>query len=603
MSFLTEALIFLVAAVLVVPVLKRFGMSSVLGYLGAGLLIGQFGLGLVQDALGVLHFAEIGVVLLLFVIGLELQPKRLLVMRSLVFGLGTLQVTVTTLVIAALLALLGLDVATALLLGFALALSSTAFVLQLLGEQKRLNQPHGRAAFGTLLLQDVAVIPAIAVVNLLASGTDSGAEAFDPLLILGVAAGAVALRYLLRPLLRFVAASGIRELFTAAALALVTGAALAMGHAGLSMGLGAFIAGMMVADSEYRHQLETDVDPFKGLLLGLFFMAVGMTVDLRLLVDQPLLILGLTVALMTVKAGLLVPLVRRQGLTMGEAVRTAVVLSQGGEFAFVLLTAAVAGGLVAAPLAAIAVLVVTLSMAATPLAVALVDRLLEHSTPDDRPFDHIEPQENPVVIAGFGRVGQIVARVLTVRHIPFTALEINPHQVDFVRQFGNTVFYGDATRLDVLRSAGVPKAKVLLVAVGHEDASLRIVERVRATCPGVTILARATTRQHELKLRELGVDYVLRDTLRSSLRLAGVLLDHLGLTAAEAEQVVRLFERHDAETLLRQAAVFRDKAAFHRATSDATAELRELFAADASYDDSTGNQAPLKPAADHETAG
>jgi len=581
MSFLAEALLFLSAAVLVVPLLKRFGMNSVLGYLGAGLLIGQPGFGLVQNAEGVLHFAEIGVVLLLFIIGMELQPRRLWVMRKLVFSLGTMQVAVTALVIAGLLIALGFSPGTAALLGFALALSSTAFVLQLLGEQNKLSHQHGRAAFGTLLLQDVAVIPGIAVVNVLAAGSQADSQTLRPELIAAVVLGAVALRYVLRPLLKFVAASGIRELFTAAALALVAGSALAMGHAGLSMGLGAFVAGMMVADSPYRHQLEADVEPFKGLLLGLFFIAVGMSVNLGLLLDQPVIVVGLTAALMAVKALVLMPLARWHGLSWQDAARTAIVLSQGGEFAFVLLTAAVGAGIVAAGQADMAVLVVTLSMAATPLFVSLVDRWLDRGAAQQRPYDTIRTEDKPVVVAGFGRVGQIVARVLSMRHVPFTALEINPHHVDFVRSYGNQVFYGDATRLDVLRAAGVPQARALVLAVGSEAASLKIVERVRATCPGVPILARATTRMHELKLRELGVDYVLRDTLHSSLRLARELLTHLGMSATEAEEAVAQFAAHDAATLDRQAAVYRDAEAFRRTTMDAREELERLFAEDA----------------------
>ena len=584
MTFLAEALLFFVAAVLVVPLLKRLGLSSVLGYLGAGVLIGRPGLGLVDDAEEVLHFAEIGVVLLLFIIGLELQPRRLWVMRKLVFGLGTLQVLVTAAVIGTVLLALGATTVSAAILGFALALSSTAFVLQLLGEQNKLSHVHGRAAFGILLLQDVAVIPALATINLLAAGATE--ETLDPWLVSGVVAGAVALRYLLRPVLRWVALSGSRELFTAAALALVAGSALAMEAAGLSMGLGAFIAGMMVADSEYRHQLEADVDPFKGLLLGLFFMAVGMTVDLSLLAREPATVLGLTALLMLVKGVTLTGLARAYGLGIKDAVRTGIVLSQGGEFAFVLLAAASAAGLVAAGVAAMAVLVVTLSMAATPLLVALGDRLLNRETANERPYDDIEPESTRVVVAGFGRVGQIVARVLTMRQIPFTALEINPHHVDFVRGFGNHVYYGDATRLDVLRAAGVPRARALVLAVGSHDASLKIVERVRATCPGVLILARATTRRHEMELRDIGVDYVLRDTLHSSLRLAREVLEKLGLPAAEAQEAVSRFEAHDARTLERQAAVFQDEEAYRRTTISASEELKELFAGDAAAEPS-----------------
>lgn len=588
MPFLSEALLFLGAAVTVVPALKRLGLSSVLGYLGAGLLIGQAGLGLVQDPAAVLQFAEIGVVLLLFIIGLELQPRRLWVMRRLVFGLGTLQVVVTTAAIGALLLVAGQPLGAAALLGFALALSSTAFVLQLLAERQKLAHLHGRAAFGTLLLQDVAVIPAIAVVNLLAAGSPNTAATPRPWLAVAVIAGAVLLRFLLRPLLRFVAASGIRELFTAASLALVAGAALAMGEAGLSMGFGAFVAGLMVADSAYRHQLETDVDPFKGLLLGLFFMAVGMTVDLGLLLAHPIRMLALTAALMAVKALVIVPLARFMGLGWRDATRTGAALAQGGEFAFVLLGAALAAQLVSAEAADTAVLVVTLSMVATPLLVAASDRLLDRGERVERPFDTMEPQHPRVVVAGFGRVGQIVARVLAMRRIPFTALEINPHHVDFVRSYGNQVYYGDATRLDVLRSAGVPLADALVVAVSNVDASLKIVERVRATCPRVAILARATNRDHELQLRELGVDYVLRDTLQSSLRLACELLARLGLPADAAADAVARFEAHDALTLQRQAAVFRDAEAMRRTTMSAREELAALFAADVSVEPDPG---------------
>jgi monovalent cation:proton antiporter-2 (CPA2) family protein len=588
MTFLAEALLFFGAALVVVPLCKRLGLSSVLGYLAAGLIIGPPGIGLVSYAGDVLHFAELGVVLLLFLIGLELQPRRLWVMRRAVFGLGSLQVVVSTAAIAGGLLLLGLPGVAALIVGFALALSSTAFVLQLLGEQRKLNQPHGRAAFGVLLLQDVAVIPALAIVNVLAvAGPANPETTLDPWLLLAVVVGTIAARWLLRPVLRWIAQSGIHELFTAAALALVLGAALAMEAAGLSMALGAFIAGLMVADSPYRHQLETDVNPFKGLLLGLFFMAVGMSVDLGLLLAEPLTVLALTGALMAAKALVLAPLARLHGLPTREAVRSALVLAQGGEFAFVLLTASVAGGLVAADAASLAVLAVTLSMAATPLVVALGDRLL--AEPESiRPFDAIESQDNRVVIAGFGRVGQIVARVLTMRHIPFTGLEINPHQVDFVRRFGHEIFYGDATRLDLLQAAHVAKARALVVAVGNVEASLRIVEQIRSTCPGVMILARATNRDHELRLRELGVDFVLRDTLLSSLGLATELLQRLGMSGPAASAAVEQFRRHDADTLAKQFAVFRDADALHRTTLDAQEELRQLF----SEDERAGTELP-----------
>jgi len=597
---LSAILVFLAAAITVVPICKRLGMSSVLGYLVAGLILGQLEPLPQWDAESLLHFAEIGVVFLLFVIGLELQPHRLWVMRRLVFGLGTAQVVVTAVAIAAGLMLIGLSASAAALLGFAMALSSTAFVLQMLGESKRLHHPHGRAAFGTLLLQDVAVIPGLVAIALL--GSASVSHTLEWHWIGALAVGCVAARFVLRPMLRFIAATRVQELFTAAALTLVVGAALAFQGAGLSMGLGAFVAGMMVADSEYRHQLEADVNPFKGLLLGLFFMAVGMSVDLTLLASAPVTIGALTLGLVALKALVIYPLGRLHGLKRAEATRTALILAQGGEFAFVLLTAGVSGGLMDARLSDQAVLVVSLSMALTPLLVALGNRFLKEDG-DARPYDAIDQEQPPVVIAGFGRVGQIVARVLAMRHIPFTALEINPHHVDFVRQYGNKIYYGDAALPEVLRAADVPKARAIVVAVGDIETSLAIVEQVRTLCPGITILARATNRHHELWLRERGVDFVLRDTLHSSLRLARKLLVRLGMKEDEAAESVARFHEHDARTLERQALVWRDAEAYRRTTMDATEELKQLFAEDvrSGHDKTPDRSSGAKSDSDHAT--
>lgn len=597
MTFLLEAMIFLGAAIVVVPISKRLGMSVVLGYLAAGVIIGPSGIGLIglqEEATEVMHFAEIGVVFLLFIIGLELQPKRLWVMRRLVFGLGTGQVGITTVVLAAILALgFGLSWTEAALFGFALALSSTAFVLQLLAERKSLNQPHGRAAFGILLLQDVAVIPAIAILDLVNPSTASGGTWVDALMVVGLVIGGLILaRLLLRPLLRIVAGTGIHELFIAAALALVVGSALAMQALGLSMGLGAFLAGMMVADSEYRHQLESDVDPFKGLLLGLFFMAVGMSADLMLFVSSPALILGLAVGLMLVKALLIYPMGRLSGLDHDESVRASTVLSQGGEFAFVLLTTGLLAGVISAELAAIAVLVVTLSMALTPLFGMAGEALLASSEPPPE-YDQMDDQATPVVIAGFGRFGQIVGRVLSMRHIPFTALEVSSHQVEFVRGFGNKVYYGDPTNVKLLRSAHIEQAKALVIAVDDEAAALKIAEEVRVHFPDIIILARARNRQHALRLSDIGVHYVIRDTLESSLTMSGELLGHLGLSEADARMVVDTFRDHDAEVLARQLAVHQDDEAFRAMTIDANLELSQLFDEDAAADqdrqDADGN--------------
>jgi monovalent cation:proton antiporter-2 (CPA2) family protein len=584
MTFLLEALIFFGAAIIVVPICHRLGMSIVLGYLIAGLIIGPSGLALIgemQEATEVMHFAEIGVVLLLFIIGLELQPRRLWVMRRVVFGLGSLQLVVTTASLSALLAFgFSFGWSASLLIGFSLALSSTAFVLQLLAERKTLNQPHGRAAFGTLLMQDVAVIPAIAVVSLMTNDQQGGTAGENVLLISLVLVGLLVARLALRPLLRFVAGTGIHELFTAAALALVVGAALTMESVGLSMGLGAFIAGMMVADSEYRHQLEADVAPFKGMLLGLFFIAVGMSVDLTLLTDIPLTILSLTAALILCKTILLYPLVRLIGMDHRESLRTAGVLSQGGEFGFVLLSGGVMAALIDQRIADVAVLVITASMMVTPLFCGVIERLLG-STEENRPFDEIDETANPVVIAGFGRVGQIIGRILAMRRIPFTALESSSAQVEFVRRFGNRIYYGDPTNIELLRSAHIDQAKAIIVAVDDDDATLKIAQEVRQHYPATRIFARASDRQHELRLRDIGVDFVIRETLGSSLAMGEEVLTCLGMSDADAHEAIEVFRTHDADTIERQLAIYHDDDAFRESTMDAARELEELFGYDA----------------------
>jgi len=584
MTFLLEALIFLGAAILVVPICHRLGMSIVLGYLVAGLAIGPSGIGIIgeqQAATEVMHFAEIGVVLLLFIIGLELQPRRLWVMRRVVFGLGSMQLSVTTAALSAVLALgFGFGWLTSALIGFALALSSTAFVLQLLAERKALNHPHGRAAFGTLLLQDVAVIPAIALLDLIDPG-NAGASAGQDFLLIGLVIGGLLLaRLLLRPALRVIAGTGINELFTAAALALVVGAALTMESIGLSMGLGAFIAGMMVADSEYRHQLESDVAPFKGMLLGLFFMAVGMSVDLNLLTAMPLTIAGLTIGLMLIKSALLYPLSRVIGMDHAEGLRTASVLSQGGEFGFVLLTAGVLTSFIDPKVGDVAVLVITASMMLTPFYTGAIERLI--GQPDQsRPFDEITEPSTPVVIAGFGRVGQIIGRILSMRHIPFTALESSSAQVEFVRRFGNRIYYGDPTKMELLRSAHIETARAIIIAVDDPDDALQIASEVRTHFPDIRIFARAQNRQHELRLRDIGVDFVIRETLASSLTMGTELLTYLGMSKTEAEEAIDVFREHDARTLERQLAVYHDDDAFREASMDAARELEELFSEDA----------------------
>jgi len=588
MISLLEVLVFLGAAAVLVPLSKRLGLGAVLGYLAAGIVIGPWVKSRI-DLEGVLSFAEIGVVFLLFIIGLELHPARLWVLRKAVFGFGTLQVLVTGILLFLIVRALGIDTRSALVIGFGLALSSTAFVLQMLAEKKELARPHGRAAFGILLFQDLAVIPLIAVVSLLAGAelTETGQQAgwlgfLRALVVLTVFI--VGGHYLLRPLLRTVAAAQIQEIFTAAALLLVIGAAVLMQWLGLSMGLGAFLAGVLVADSEYRHQLETDIQPFKGLLLGLFFIAVGMSTNLSLLAAEPVSIVTLTVGLMIVKALVLFGLALTFGLSGRHAVALSLILAQGGEFAFVLFTIAVGQELLSAQIAERLTLIVTLSMAGTPLIYLVhtwvVGRL--RLDRDSRPFDVVEDTDHEVVIAGFGRFGQIVARILNMRQIPFTALEINPRQVDFVKRYGNKIYYGDASRLDLLRAAHVEKAKLLVLAVDDVETSVKIAESVCRHFPDVAVYARARDRQHALKLMSLGAKGVIRDTLLSSVALTSEVLTGLGLSESEAAHAAEVFRQHDTELLQQQYAIRDDEEALIQSSKEMAQQLRELFESDAS---------------------
>jgi glutathione-regulated potassium-efflux system ancillary protein KefC/glutathione-regulated potassium-efflux system protein KefB len=582
MGFLEEAAIFLGTAIIAVPLFRRLGFGSVLGYLAAGVVIGPWSLGLIQDAENILHFAELGVVFLLFIIGLELRPSRLWVLRKQVFGLGLAQVLVTGGTLAVLGLLLGMPRNVAWLAGFGFALSSTAFVLQILAEKKQLTTTHGRWAFAILLFQDLAVIPLLALVPLLGTATDSGpaTTGADALLsvavIVAVFAGG---RYVLRPLFRAIARWGTEETFTAAALLVVIGAALLMESAHISMGLGAFLAGMLLADSEYRHQLEADIAPFKGLLLGLFFIAVGMEANIELLVAQWPMVVAVTMVLLVVKAAILFALARGFGLGNDAASNLSLVLPQGGEFAFVLFTAGIAYGIVSRAEADFFILVVTLSMAATPLLFLFNERVLSRwlVRAQEKPFDEIAEDDSKVVIAGFGRVGQIVGRILAMRGIRFTAIDSSVDQVDIVRRFGNKVYYGAAHRLEILRAARVDACSVFVVAIEDQEESLKTVQTVRTHFPRVRIYARARNRYHALRLMDLGVQYFMRDTLLSSLALTEAVLKGLGDTESAAAESVRMFEEFDRTLLKRQQAVQHDETKFIQSAKEAAEELRGLF--------------------------
>ena len=515
MSLLAQTAIFLAAAVVAVPISKRLGLGAVLGYLAAGAVIGPWALRLIGDVEAILHFAEFGVVLLLFIIGLELQPGRLWVMRKAVFGLGGAQVGATAVLIGSAGALFGLPLAAAVVAGLALALSSTAFALQLLAEKNQLTTRHGRTAFSILLFQDIAAIPILALVPLLGAQAGEELTAGESLIgvlrvvaVLGVTV--VGGHHLLRHVFRMVARAGIHEVFTATALLTVVGMALLMDSLGLSMALGAFLAGVLLADSEFRHELEADIEPFKGLLLGLFFIAVGMSVNFGLLVAQPLLILALVVGLVALKALVLFLLGRASGLNAAAAGNLAIAISQGGEFAFVILGVALGARVLEPALAELLILVVILSMVVTPLLFALNERApwARRKGAAEPPYDTPAGDENQVIIAGFGRFGQIVARILRAKRIGFTALEASQKQVDFVKKYGNKIYYGDPARLDLLRAAKADQAKILVLAIDDVESSLKTAELVRKHFPHLKIYARARNRRHVHQLMDLGVEVI-----------------------------------------------------------------------------------------------
>jgi glutathione-regulated potassium-efflux system protein KefB len=586
-DLLIEVALFLAASVFAAPLARKLGIGSVLGYLLAGIVIGPFGLGLIYSVYQVetiLHFAEFGVVLLLFIIGLEIRPKRLKTMRGPIFGLGSTQVLVTGAALAALALLFGQPFPTAVLIGLTLALSSTAFALQVLEEQKELTTRHGRTAFSILLFQDLAAIPLIALLPVFAISAEAtssmslwGAVKAVAYIVMVVVGG----RLLLHRLFPLVARSGVREAMTAAALLTVVGAAILMELGGLTAGLGAFIAGALLSESDYRHELEADIAPFEGLLLGVFFTAIGMSLDLALLLREPLLVLAMVFTLLGVKAAILYGVGRAGGLGDRPARRLALSISQGGEFAFVILTAATAGRIVPAETAALLSVVVTLSMVATPLLLRL-DSLMAPPPAPSAGFDDMpEREEGFVVIAGLGRFGQIVGRVLRARGIPFTALDASSEQVDFVRRFGNEIYYGDASRPDILHAARVGEARAFVLAIDDTEASLRAATLVRNLYPHVPVYARARNRLHAHELMDLGVTMVRRETFHSALTLTEDLLLGLGIPAPQATRAVQTFRQHDEARLARDHADSADLERMQQRARKDAEELERLFAADA----------------------
>lgn len=582
---LSQTAIFLAAAVLMVPIARKLGLGAVLGYLAAGVVIGPWGLRLIDDVEAILHFSEFGVVLFLFIIGLELQPSRLWVLRRSVFGLGSAQVLASAAAVACVAIAAGLGWRAAMVVGIALAMSSTALVLQSLAEKQQLTARHGRDAFAILLFQDLAVIPVLALLPMMASGAGVG---FDVLALLKaiaiIALVIVGGRTLLRPAFKWIATLGSRETFTAAALLVVIGTTLLMEYAGLTASLGAFLAGVLLADSEYRHELEADIEPFKGLLLGLFFIAVGMSANLGLLRSEAMPIMGMVVLLMLIKFVVLYLLGRVTDCSNRSSRKLAVALAQGGEFAFVLFQLARQHSLLSATQADWLVVVVTLSMLSAPLLFLLEDKLLAprlDEKPTQKPFDHVEDPHRAVLIAGFGRVGQVVARLLALKRITFTVLDASPTQVDYVRQFGATAYFGDASRLDVLEAAGIAHAKLFVLAIDDVEASLKTAALVRRHYPDLPIYARARNRFHAYKLLDLEVRLLVRETWHGSVALAEQVLLGMALPKDEVDTAIARFMAFDESNLKRQHAIYQDEAMLVASVKQAAEELRALFEADA----------------------
>ncbi|MDB5797975.1 MAG: kefC [Paucimonas sp.] len=586
-GLLQNTFVYLLAAVVTVPIIQRLGLGGVLGYLVAGISIGPWGLGLVRDVQDILHISELGVVLLLFLIGLELEPTRLWTMRRAIFGGGSMQVLVVSAALFGAALAAGFGWKSGLIAALGLSLSSTAIALASLQERNLMATPAGSAGFSILLFQDIAAIPMIAIVPLLGVTAVAVADDipgwFKAVQVVGVIGALIAVgRTLLRPVMRVIARTGMREIFTAFALLLVIGIGLLMQQVGMSMALGTFIAGVLLADSEYRRALEADLEPFKGLLLGLFFMAVGMTVDFGVLLAQPLRVLSMLAGFLALKAAILYALGSRLGVPQRQRPLFAILLSQGSEFAFVVFGAAAAAKVFDRETAALLVLVVALSLVATPLLLLLYDKLLAPrlQAQHKRQQDEVEPREGHVIIAGFGRFGQIVGRLLNANKVQLTVLDHDPDQVDLLRRFGLEVFYGDATRLDLLHAAGAGKARALVVAVDDVADSLKLVEVAREAFPDLLILARARNVSHYYDLLDRGVTLIERETFEASLRLGREVLHQLGFGAYLARETAMRFRVHNLASLLKVYPHYKDQEQLVSMSRQARDELEKMFASD-----------------------
>ena len=559
-GWINLGLIYLGAAVLAVPLARALGLGSIIGYLAAGIAIGPWGLKLVTDPQSIVGFAEFGVVLMLFLIGLELEPKRLWAMRRPIFGWGSVQLFGSAALLMAVAVLFGVDWRLALMAGLALGMSSTAIGLSVMGERNMLPTTAGQSVLSVMLLQDVAAIPILALVPLLAvggaaadaNGWISAAKAFG--VIVAIIFGG---RLLLRPALRWIAGSKTPEIFTAASLLLVVATAALMHSVGLSMALGAFLAGVLLAESEYRRELETDLEPFKGLLLGLFFIAVGMGIDFAVVLAQPWTVAAVVVGFLAVKTLVLVVMARLMPVPLAEAPVFAILLAQGGEFGFVVLQAAQGANVVAAGSASLLTAAIAISMVLTPLLLLLTDRFIAPRLAARRSGPKLaeisEPQDAPVIICGFGRYGQIVGRLIQAGGLSATVLDHSADAVESLRKFGWRTYYGDATRLDLLRTAGAAKARVIVVAIDGIEQSLKVVDLAKEHFPQAVLVTRARNAQHWYQLHARGVEHIERETLDSALMSGRTVMEAMGWEPHAARTQALRFRRHSIELMKQMA--------------------------------------------------
>jgi monovalent cation:proton antiporter-2 (CPA2) family protein len=579
-AIIEQVLIFIGASILLVPLFHKLGFGSVLGYLIAGLFVGPYGMGLIHDLESVMHFAEIGVILLLFVIGLEIQPRRLWSMKKDLICLGGLQILLTTAVFTGIGMMLGQNLVTAAVLSFGMSLSSTAFAIQSLTAKNNFNTEFGKSSFSILLMQDLLAIPALAIIPNFGTGSTTAQNwpNLTWLFPLFLVALILISRFLIQPFFRIIARMNQREIFTATALFIVMSVAMIMLKIGLSAALGTFIAGVLLADSEYRHELEANLEPFKSLLLGLFFISVGMTVSLPLILSKPLLVFGFALIYLLIKGSIIYGTGRLFKLSHYNAKMMSLTIAQGGEFAFVIFGLALASKIVDEQTLQLLTAIITLSMAINPLLVLIDEKIQRRQGVFVEPnYDEIKGEAPEVIIAGFGRFGQMFGRILKAQDIPFVAIDHDADQVELLRKFGNKVYYGDVLRTDLLEAAGVRKAKYFVLAVDDAEVSVKAAQMIRTNFPNVEIFARSRNRGHSFDLLDAGIKHIKRETFDSSINFAGDLLIAMGQPREKVRVIIEKFKIHDQNMLLEQYKVRDDDDMFVSKTKQAVAQLSNVL--------------------------